>query len=298
MGRLPGAGRRRRRWRPVLCRRQGGRRVAGDFCVMASFLVSSPWLVPVPAAPRSSVLFQRVEQVEAARVAERHRHDFWQLEWARSGEWALETDAGEMRLKAGALVLFPPGTWHAFRYPGRGESFLSVKFHVENAPALPARMLPVPPGRFYRAWRGCLGALLAEEPAPRNRYVLAGLLDSLLARLLAWDTREERLPGCVRRALEHIGANAGRSLTVAETARVAGVAPGYLAGVFREATGLTVKQAIDRQRMELARSLLRYSECSVSQIADQLGFGDVFTFSRFFKKHEGLSPRRFLTWAE
>ncbi|MDR1282781.1 MAG: AraC family transcriptional regulator [Opitutaceae bacterium] len=260
--------------------------------------VSSPWLVPTLAAPRSSVLFYRTEQVGTARVAERHRHDFWQLEWARHGDWLLETDTGEVRMKAGAIILLPPGMWHAFRYPGRGESFLSVKFHAENAPALPELLLTVPGGRFYRAWRGCLEALLAEEPAQRHRFVLTGLLDSLLARLLSWDTREERLPGCVRRALEHIGTNAGRPLAVSETAKVAGVAPGYLVGVFRNATGMTVKQAIDRQRMELARSLLRYSECSVSQIADQLGFGDVFTFSRFFKKHEGLSPRRFLTRAE
>lgn len=247
-----------------------------------------------PPAPRSSVLFHRDEEIRATRATGWHAHDFWQLEWARDGAWDMTTDVGDVRLRKGDLIVLPPGVGHAFHYPGNGERFLSVKFHVEKPPATPSRALSVSRTGFFRAWRVCLDALLAEEPAPRLvQATLAGLLDALLIRLLPCDEGPARPPACVRRALDHIAANPGRALTVAETARVAGVAPGYLAGVFRRATGITVKQAIDRERTEAAKALLRYSELTVGQIAGQLGFGDIFSFSRFFKKHTGRSPRGF-----
>ena len=42
--------------------------------------------------------------------------------------------------------------------------------------------------------------------------------------------------------------------------------------------------------MTEARRLLRYSEMSISEVAYELGYNDVQTFSRFFKKREGTSP--------
>ena len=42
-----------------------------------------------------------------------------------------------------------------------------------------------------------------------------------------------------------------------------------------------------------ARRLLNYSEMSVSEIAYELGYTDLQTFSRFFKKQQGVSPNDF-----
>lgn len=52
-------------------------------------------------------------------------------------------------------------------------------------------------------------------------------------------------------------------------------------------------QYITRQKIEKAKDLLAATSGSVSEIADQLGFGDLFYFSRQFKKHAGLAPTEF-----
>jgi AraC-like DNA-binding protein len=42
-----------------------------------------------------------------------------------------------------------------------------------------------------------------------------------------------------------------------------------------------------------ARRLLWHTDKDVSQIAYEIGFNDIQAFSRFFKKHQGLSPSNF-----
>jgi AraC-like DNA-binding protein len=39
--------------------------------------------------------------------------------------------------------------------------------------------------------------------------------------------------------------------------------------------------------------LLSQSALTISEVADRLGYRDVFFFSRQFKQHNGLSPRQF-----
>ncbi len=52
--------------------------------------------------------------------------------------------------------------------------------------------------------------------------------------------------------------------------------------------------AIIRARLSLeARRLLRYTDRSAKQIAEQLGFADLATFGRFFKSEHGVGPAAF-----
>ena len=45
----------------------------------------------------------------------------------------------------------------------------------------------------------------------------------------------------------------------------------------------------DRKMLE-ARRLLYYTDIQIQEIAYKIGFEDIQTFSRFFKKKEGVSP--------
>ncbi|NMW30416.1 helix-turn-helix domain-containing protein, partial [Escherichia fergusonii] len=42
-----------------------------------------------------------------------------------------------------------------------------------------------------------------------------------------------------------------------------------------------------------AKRCLQYTQMTISQIADYLGFSDVAYFSRFFKRHTLLSPKAY-----
>ncbi len=58
------------------------------------------------------------------------------------------------------------------------------------------------------------------------------------------------------------------------------------------ATGMPPGKRVQALRLEAAKGLLRYSMMSVSEIAEQLGYGRIHEFSREFAKLTGQPPRR------
>ena len=50
---------------------------------------------------------------------------------------------------------------------------------------------------------------------------------------------------------------------------------------------------IRRRRMHRAKKLLKTTELSVAEIAEQVGFSDYNYFSRVYKKTYGKSPKRY-----
>lgn len=62
---------------------------------------------------------------------------------------------------------------------------------------------------------------------------------------------------------------------------------------FRQATGLTPQQWLQRQRLETARELLRTSNLSINEIAGTLGYLDPAYFGRQFREQMKQSPREY-----
>lgn len=63
---------------------------------------------------------------------------------------------------------------------------------------------------------------------------------------------------------------------------------------FRQAFKCTPWQYILNRRLELAKQLLQMGHLSVTQVAIDCNFPDVFTFSKAFKKHFNITPSGFL----
>ena len=67
----------------------------------------------------------------------------------------------------------------------------------------------------------------------------------------------------------------------------------YLSRVVRQVTGRIVVDYINQFLMMDATLLLRTSSPSVAQIGDRLHFADLPSFSKFFSRQKGMSPRNF-----
>ncbi len=78
--------------------------------------------------------------------------------------------------------------------------------------------------------------------------------------------------------------------TVAEYAELLYKSPKTLSNLFKKLGTKTPLQYIQDRKILEARRLLSYSQLSVTEIGYELGFGDVQSFSRFFKKKAGISP--------
>jgi AraC-like DNA-binding protein len=67
----------------------------------------------------------------------------------------------------------------------------------------------------------------------------------------------------------------------------------HLIRVFRRHKGVTPWEYLIRCRVEKAANLLRFSSHSVSQIADLLGYADIYSFCKQFKARLGQTPSEY-----
>ncbi|MCR5520203.1 MAG: AraC family transcriptional regulator [Bacteroidales bacterium] len=67
----------------------------------------------------------------------------------------------------------------------------------------------------------------------------------------------------------------------------------YLNKIVRDKLGKSTKEVISGRILQEAKRLLRYTELSVTEIADKLEFDTSTYFVRFFKKTTGTTPLQF-----
>lgn len=82
--------------------------------------------------------------------------------------------------------------------------------------------------------------------------------------------------------------------SVADYAEMLNRSPKTLANQFKKMSDQSPLEYIQNRRMLEARRLLIRGDLSVKEVAFDLGFEDVQSFSRFFKREEGLSPAAFV----
>jgi transcriptional regulator GlxA family with amidase domain len=94
----------------------------------------------------------------------------------------------------------------------------------------------------------------------------------------------------VLKAQEWVHMRDGRGVSLAAMATAAGLEPRTLLRRFASATGMTPIEYCRTVRIARARELLEGGEFSQKEITASLGYKDVATFSRVFRKATGLAP--------
>jgi len=83
----------------------------------------------------------------------------------------------------------------------------------------------------------------------------------------------------------------GRKWTMAEMARKSALSLPHLNRLWRASWGLAPRQFVIRERVLRAVMLLRESDMTIQQIAESLGYNDVFFFHRQFRRTAAVTPR-------
>jgi transcriptional regulator GlxA family with amidase domain len=92
------------------------------------------------------------------------------------------------------------------------------------------------------------------------------------------------------RAKDRMDAASHEAWSVPRLARVSGVSEAHFARSFKEAFGVPPHRYLLTRRLERAKSLLRDTDLSITEIAFQTGWNSLGTFGRTFRDVIGESP--------
>lgn len=105
--------------------------------------------------------------------------------------------------------------------------------------------------------------------------------------------RNSLAPRTLTRLKAHIEQHLGDNITLDDLAAVAGLSRFHLCRAFREATGLPPHAYLTRERVTMARRLLRTTGMPIADIAKACGFASPNQFATTFRKYVGVTPTHF-----
>lgn len=242
--------------------------------------------------------------------------DLWFV-WAGRGRMTLRDRTIELRPGV-CLWMRPGGIYLAEQEPADRLGVTYLHFDVLNARGSPLRRDRVLPPEVYEVPdAGATDAILTRivelrrSADERHHRAADHLLTGVLMELEATPRSSGgTAPGGVathqRRVVQAAAARIRESPADApsapELARAAGYSVDHFAKLFRQVMGQPPQEYIVAARIDRAKQLLAESTLSVAQVADALGYRDVYFFSRQFKQKTGRSPsayrKRRMTGAE
>ncbi len=195
--------------------------------------------------------------------------------------------------RPGQVLLAPVGVHHAFEIAGAGPWKIAWVFFndSEAAPALPRRevqLIESSGQEFAEAVR----LLVREAAGPADPAVMEGLVAALngwARRLTGSNTGDPRLWQLwadVEKSLSH-------AWTLAELAGRVHVSEEHLRRLCQRHLQCSPAEHLAHLRLRRAATLLRSSARTLEDIALQVGYGSVYSFSVAFKRWSGSSPGRF-----
>ena len=84
-------------------------------------------------------------------------------------------------------------------------------------------------------------------------------------------------------------------ITLASLAQVMDKTPNYLNSVFSQATGISIHQYINREKMRLAATLMETRQLSFRDACENVGINDLSHGYRLFKRHMGVTPKEYMS---
>ncbi len=93
--------------------------------------------------------------------------------------------------------------------------------------------------------------------------------------------------------LHYVAGHFTEPLSLESTARALGISRIHLSHIFSQQLKINFRQYINSLRVDMACTLLRNPENTISQVAWQCGYGNLRTFHRAFLAQMGLPPNQF-----
>lgn len=97
----------------------------------------------------------------------------------------------------------------------------------------------------------------------------------------------------IQKVITQIESDIASDLSLNNLSKIFEVNPSYLSSLFKKETGSTLTDYVNKQRIERAKELLISTNIQIQNIAQRCGMLDVNYFTKTFKKHTDLTPKKY-----
>lgn len=97
----------------------------------------------------------------------------------------------------------------------------------------------------------------------------------------------------IQKVTTQIESDLSSDLSLNNLASIFGVNSSYLSSLFKKETGVTLTEYVNKKRVERAKELLLSTNLQIQNISQRCGILDVNYFTKTFKKHTGLTPKKY-----
>ncbi len=97
----------------------------------------------------------------------------------------------------------------------------------------------------------------------------------------------------LNRLREYVEQSYSEPISLGNAASIAALERSYFSSYFHAKVGITFTEWLRQVRIEKAMALMKAGDFSIAEVAYEVGFGDLRTFERAFKKHTLTTPREF-----
>lgn len=111
----------------------------------------------------------------------------------------------------------------------------------------------------------------------------------LIEEALNFNNKETR----IRDIVNYLNINYNKKILLEDLAKSFYVNKYYLCHIFKDITGLSVINYINKKRLAEAEKLLRYSDKNITEISNCVGYNSANRFSVLFKEKFGCTPKLF-----
>ncbi len=206
---------------------------------------------------------------------------------------------GSRQVEQGSLVCWPHGAGH--QYGREGAEWDHTWIHFDGTWAAgkladcgircgACLKLQQPAAMETCLWRLYTELTGHQQPDP---VILKNIFHNWLRELMrdAQEGESRFIPEEIRQVKQYLDQHTRQEITLQQLAEKAGMSVPHLCAQFRRCYGDSPINYLIGLRLKQARYLLLDRRLSVGEVAERVGYEDIYHFSKLFKKHFGCSPR-------
>lgn len=248
-----------------------------------------------------------------------HWHENMQLYFFTEGNALVECDKERYYVEASSIVVVNSNELHYLENLGDNLKFYTIRFDssflFSNQVDLCQTKFLSPMAQNQISFHNliendkqvlnCVNTIIEEYFSKRIGYELA--VKSFIYQLIVLLLRKYISKFLTRKELtlkvnnlkrfdlifKYIENNYSKKITTSELSNIVHISTYHFCRIFKQMTGKTPTDYINGIRLEKAADYLNKSDLNITEIALKCGFDSINYFSRLFKKHYNVSPRKF-----